>query len=197
MANLAYIDDSNLCKNNYYHALATEYVPNPPPTKLPQLITLASPTPVPVDSTLHLMPLSPTTIPRLQPSESAWPMVIPNARWPAPLLHWHPHSLQQECRGMSCLPSLIPSSAWGRLPTKDATSFLPRPPSLSTTPMAIPFSQAGGMRLDRASGTSLSPLRPRTHRMHPLPQCLSLPARCHLRFLCQLPLSCLGPHQPQ
>jgi hypothetical protein len=32
MANLAYIDDSNLCKNNYYHALATEYVPNPPPT---------------------------------------------------------------------------------------------------------------------------------------------------------------------
>jgi hypothetical protein len=32
MANLAYIDDSNLCKNNYYHALATEYVPNPSPT---------------------------------------------------------------------------------------------------------------------------------------------------------------------
>jgi hypothetical protein len=33
MANLAYID-SNLCKNNYYHALATKYVPNPPPTTL-------------------------------------------------------------------------------------------------------------------------------------------------------------------
>jgi hypothetical protein len=31
MANLAVIDDHNLCKNNYYHALASEYVPNPPP----------------------------------------------------------------------------------------------------------------------------------------------------------------------
>jgi hypothetical protein len=192
MANLAYIDDSNLCKNNYYHALATEYIPNPP--QLPQLITLASLTLVPVDSASHLTPLSPTTIPRLQPSESTWPSVT---RWPVPLLHWHPHSLQQQCQGMSCLPSLIPSSAWDRFPTKDATSFLPRPPSPSTTPMAIPFSQAGRMRLDHASGTSLSPLRPPTHRMRPLPQCLSLPARHHLRLLCQLPLSCLGPCQPQ
>jgi hypothetical protein len=30
-ANLAVIDNSNLCKNNYYYALASEYVPNPPP----------------------------------------------------------------------------------------------------------------------------------------------------------------------
>ncbi len=33
MANIVYCDDSNLCKNNYYYALATEFVPNPPPTK--------------------------------------------------------------------------------------------------------------------------------------------------------------------
>jgi hypothetical protein len=31
MAKLAVTDNSNLCKNNYYYALASEYVPNPPP----------------------------------------------------------------------------------------------------------------------------------------------------------------------
>jgi hypothetical protein len=31
MANAVYCNDSNLCKNNYYYALATEFVPNPPP----------------------------------------------------------------------------------------------------------------------------------------------------------------------
>jgi hypothetical protein len=31
MANLAVTDDSNLCKNNYYYALASEYVSNPSP----------------------------------------------------------------------------------------------------------------------------------------------------------------------
>ena len=30
MANLAVADNFNLCKNNYYYALASEYVPNPP-----------------------------------------------------------------------------------------------------------------------------------------------------------------------
>ncbi len=27
-----YCNDSNLCNNNYYYSLATEFVPNPPPT---------------------------------------------------------------------------------------------------------------------------------------------------------------------
>jgi hypothetical protein len=31
MANLAVTDNFNLCKNNYYYALASEYLPNPPP----------------------------------------------------------------------------------------------------------------------------------------------------------------------
>ncbi len=31
MVNLAVTNNSNLCKNNYYYALASEYVPNPPP----------------------------------------------------------------------------------------------------------------------------------------------------------------------
>jgi hypothetical protein len=32
MANVLYCNDSNLCKNNYNYALATEFVSNPPPT---------------------------------------------------------------------------------------------------------------------------------------------------------------------
>jgi hypothetical protein len=32
MANTVYCNNSNLCKNNYYYALATEFAPNPPPT---------------------------------------------------------------------------------------------------------------------------------------------------------------------
>jgi hypothetical protein len=32
MANVVYCKNSNLCKNIFYYALATEFVPNPPPT---------------------------------------------------------------------------------------------------------------------------------------------------------------------
>jgi hypothetical protein len=32
MANVVYCNNSNLCKNNYYYALATEFAPNPPPS---------------------------------------------------------------------------------------------------------------------------------------------------------------------
>ena len=32
MANLVYCNNSNLCKNNYYYALATEFIPHPPTT---------------------------------------------------------------------------------------------------------------------------------------------------------------------
>ena len=32
MANLAITDDYNLCKNNFYYALASESIANPPPT---------------------------------------------------------------------------------------------------------------------------------------------------------------------
>jgi len=55
---------------------------------------------------------------------------------------------------MSCLPSLIPSLAWGHLPILVAKLCSSKHQSQSTTPMAIPFSQAGGTRLDHASGTS-------------------------------------------
>ena len=61
MANLVVIDNSNLCKNNYYYALASEYVPNPP--LIFHLVTLALPTLAPAASTLLPTPQSPTTIP--------------------------------------------------------------------------------------------------------------------------------------
>jgi hypothetical protein len=32
MANIVYCNNSNLCKNIHYYTLATEFVPNPPPT---------------------------------------------------------------------------------------------------------------------------------------------------------------------
>ena len=35
MANLAVIDNFNSCKNNYYYALTSESIPNPPPNILP------------------------------------------------------------------------------------------------------------------------------------------------------------------
>ncbi len=174
MANLVYCNDSNLYKNNYYYTLATELVPNLSP--LYRLITQALPTLVPVASTSRPTPQLPTTTPKLRLLESAWPTVAPNAWWPVPPLHQHPLFLQQRCRGMSCLPSPIPSLAWGHLPTKIAKLFLLGPQSQSTTQMAIPSSQTGGMRLARTSGTFLSPPRPQTLRMQPLPQLLSLPS---------------------
>ncbi len=41
MGNLAVTDNSNLCKNNYYYALASEYVPNPPPHIPPSHTSIA------------------------------------------------------------------------------------------------------------------------------------------------------------
>ncbi len=63
MANVVYCDDSNLCKNNYYYALATEFVTISP--LIYRLITQALPTLAPVAFTLHPMPQLPTTTPKL------------------------------------------------------------------------------------------------------------------------------------
>jgi hypothetical protein len=161
MANVVYCDNSNLCKNNYYYTLATEFVPNPPPLSY-RLITQTLLIPAPVATTSRLMPQSPTTTPRLQPLESRWLAVAPNAWWPVPPLHQQqqPLFLQQLCWGMPCLTSPIPSLAWGCLLTKIAQSSLHTPQSQSTTQMAIPPSQGGRMKLVRISGTFLSPTRP-------------------------------------
>ncbi len=130
-----------------------------------QLIIQASPIPAPKVTTLHSMPQSPTITPRLQPLESAWPMVTPNSWWPASPLHRQLLYLQQLCCGMSCLTSPIPSLAWAHLPTKTAQLSLHKPQSQSTTQTAIQSSQAGRMRLVRVSGIFLSPPRPLTPRM--------------------------------
>jgi hypothetical protein len=42
MANLAVTDNFNLCKNNYYYALASEYAPNPPPNIQPSHTGIAN-----------------------------------------------------------------------------------------------------------------------------------------------------------
>ena len=133
--------------------------------------------------TLHPMPQSPTITPRLQPFESAWPMVAPNAQWPAPPLHLQLLYLQQLCWGMSCLTSSTPSLAWAYLPTKIAQLSLHKLQSQSTTQTAIQSSQAGGMRLAHVSGIFLSPLRLLTPRMQPVPQLLGRPSQLLLHFL--------------
>jgi hypothetical protein len=115
MANIVYCN--NLCKNNHYYTLATEFVPNPPP----------------------MLPAHHTGI---ADSGSNWHYFAPDA----PVANYNPqaptvgvcvangHSkclvasatlasataLRQLCRGMSCLTSTIPSSACDHLPTMTA-----------------------------------------------------------------------------
>jgi hypothetical protein len=98
---------------------------------------------------------------------------------------------------MSCLPSRIPSLAWDLFLTNDAPLFLPRQQSQSTIPMDIPFFQAGGIRLNRASGTSLSPRRPQPPRTQPPSQRLCQPSRHHHCLLSHHPLSTCIPCQLQ
>jgi hypothetical protein len=140
MANVVYWDNSNLCKNNYYYALATEFVPNRPLLHF-QLIIQASPILAPMVTTSLSMPQLPTATPRLQPLKSAWPTVAPNARWPVPPLHLQPLYLRQLQQGMSCLISPIPSLAWAHLPTK--TAYTNHSHSLPPRWPSNPFRLAG------------------------------------------------------
>jgi hypothetical protein len=146
------------------------------------LVTQASPIPAPMATTLRPMPQLPTTTPRPQPLESAWPMVAPNAQWPAPPLHLQPRYLRKLQRGMSCLTSPILSSTGDHLPTKTARSSSQKQQSQSTTQMAIQSSQAGKMRLVCGYGIFLSPLRLLTPRMQPVPQRLGRPSQLLLHF---------------
>jgi hypothetical protein len=129
--------------------------------------------------------------------EPAWPTVALNARWPVPLLHWQPLFHQQLCQGMSCLTSSIPSLAWAHLPTKIVKWTLHKLQSQSTNQTAIPFSQAGKMRLLLISGTFLSPPRPLTLRKQPVPQLLSCQSQLLLCFLLHHPVPRDCPHHPQ
>ncbi len=125
------------------------------------------------------------------------PMVSLNAWWPVPLLHWHLHSLKQQCWDMLCLPSRIPSLVWDLLLTKDAPLSLPRQQSLSTILMDISFFRAGNRRLDHASGTSLSPRRSQPPRLRPLSQRHWKPSRHHHRVLSHHSLAPFGPCPPK
>ena len=124
-------------------------------------------------------------------------MASPIAWWPAPLLHRHLHSFNQQCSDMLCLPSCIPSLVWDLLLTKDAPLSLPRQQSLSTIPMDIPFFQAGARRLDHTSGTSLSPRRSQPPRLRPLSQCHWKPSPHHHGVLSQHSLAPFGARLPK
>jgi hypothetical protein len=136
-------------------------------------------------TTLRPMPQLPTITSRLRLLESAWPTVTPNTWWLVPPLHLQP--LYLLCWGVSCLTSPIPSLAWACLPTKTAQLSLHEPQSQSTTQTAIQSSQAGRMRLVCISGIFLSPPRPLTSRMQPVPKLLGCPSQILLCFLLHQP----------
>ena len=190
MANLAVTDDSNLCKNNYYYALASEYVRIPP--LIFHLATLALPTLVPAASTSLPTPQLPITTPSPQRLASVLPMVAPNTRWPAPLSPRHPPSLRRQCQDILCRPSRTPSSAWVPLLTTDAPLSSPPPMSWSTIPMDIQSLQAGVSKMARASGTSRSPNKEHKPRLRLPSQHRWEPSRRHpcnrrLRHSCPSP----------
>ena len=148
MANLAVTDNLNLCKNNYYCALASEYIPNPPPHIPPSHTGIADSG----ASSFYFAPDAPVAnYNSLAPTIGVY---FANG-----LPKRHLYSLKQQCWDMLCLRSRIPSLGWVLLLTKDAPLSLPQQQSLSTILMDIPFLQAGTSRLARASGTSLSPKR--------------------------------------
>jgi hypothetical protein len=175
MANVVYCDNSNLCKNNYYYALVTEFVPNPPPPTLPAHHTGITNSGsnghyfVPDAPVANYNPQAPTVGVHLANGcpeclVASATLVSATALPPAASLgHVMPNT-----------PHTLISSA--RLPTKTAQSSLHKPQSQSTTQMAIQFSQAGRMRLVRVSGIFLSPPRPLTPRMQPVPQRLGRPS---------------------
>jgi hypothetical protein len=194
MENLVYCDDINLCKNNYYYALASDFVPNPSPT-LPALHTGIADSRT---SGFYFAPGVPVSnynpcAPR--PLVSAWQMGTLNTWWPAPPLHWHPLFPQQQCRDMSCPLFPIPSSAWGHLLTKAETLSSPRQQSWSTTLMAIPSSPDGRMKPALVSGISPSRLMPQTLKIVPALQLNVLPPLHPLLPKCKPPLSCHLPHR--
>jgi hypothetical protein len=166
MANVVYCNDSDLCKNCYYYALATEFVPNPPPT----------------------LPVHHTSI---ADSGSNGCYIAPNA----PVANYNPQAQTGGVRvangcperlvaratlaSATALPpaallghvmqaSPILSLAWACLPTKIAQLSLHKSQSQSTTQTVIQSSQAGRMRLVPISGIFLSPPWPLTPRMRPV-----------------------------
>jgi hypothetical protein len=187
MANVVYWDNSNLCKNNYYYALATEFVPNPPPT----------------------LPAHHTGIAN---SGSNGHYFAPDA----PVANYNPQAPTIGVRVANYCPKCLVASATvssatalppvaslghvmpnflhtliglGLFANQDSQSSLHKPQSQSTTQMAIQSSQAGRMRLIHVSGIFLSPPRPLTPRMRLVPQLLGHPSQLLLRFVHHHPVS--------
>jgi hypothetical protein len=181
MANLAVTDNSNLCKNNYYNALASEYVPNPPPHIPPSHTGIADSG----ASSFYFAPNAPVTnYSSLAPKIGVRVANGLPERWvAAPFSHRHLPSLKRQCQDMLCRPSCTPSSAWVPLLTKDAPLSSPQQQSLSTIPMVILSLQVGASKQVRASGTSRSPNTEQPPRLRPPSQHRWKPSRHHHRAL--------------
>jgi hypothetical protein len=160
MANLAITDNLNLCKNNYYYALTSEFAPTPPQNILPSHTGIA-------DSgatVFYFAPDAPVT--SYNPQAPTVGVRVANGRpersVASATLASVP-SLPQASMTGHVMPA-FPHTLIGLGPFADlglvAKLCSPNHQSQSITPTAIPFSQAGGMKLDHASGTSRSPRKP-------------------------------------
>ncbi len=193
MANVVYCNDSNLCENNYYYALVTEFVPNSPPT------LLAHHTGITTSSSSGFYFAANAPVANYNPQAPTVGVRMANGCPKRSLA----------CATLSLATSLPPAALLGHVmpyfshnliglgpfANQDYTLFLHRPQSQSTTQMVIPSSLVGGMRLACISGTFVSPLRPQILRMQPLPQLLSLPSQLLLCFLRHHPVSRDCPHR--
>ncbi len=149
-----------MCKNYYYYALTSESVPTPPPNILPSHTGID-------DSgatDFYFAPDAPVTNYNAQTPTvgvrvaNGWPerSVVSATLASVP-------SLPQAAMSGHVIPS-FPHTLIGLGPFADlGCNFFFTKTSVAVTSMAIPFSQAGGTRLDHASGTYRSPRKP--HRL--------------------------------
>ncbi len=168
------------------------------PPLLSYLVTLASPTPVPVASTLLLMPQSPTTTPRPPTVRVRVANGCPECSVASATLA--SASLFPQAAMLGHVMPSFPYTLIGLGPFADQGCNIIFTKTAVTVYHPDGHPILSGWRdetLDRASGTSLSPWRHQTHRMWPQSKRLSHPSRHHCPVLRQHLLSCHGPRQPQ
>jgi hypothetical protein len=195
MANVIYCNDSNLCKNNYYYALVTEFVPNLPP----------------------MLPAHHTGI---ADSSSIGPYLVPNA----PVANCNPQALAVVVCVANCLPkrlvaSGILASATALPPAASLGHVMPNFPHtliglglfadqdctiiFTQTTVAVYHSDGhlilSGWRDETGLHLWYFPLTTKAAnpRMQPVRQLLCCPSQLLLCFLCQIPVSHNCPNNPQ
>jgi hypothetical protein len=195
MANVVYCDNSNLYKINYYYALVTEFVPNPPPTLPAHHRGIAN-------------------------SGSNGHYFVPNA----PVANYNPQALTVEvCVANGCPKRLVASATLASATTLPPAALsghvMPNFPHtlISLGPFTnqdctIIFTQTAVTVYHPDGHPILSgwqdeaglrlwhfplPTEAANPRMQPVPQLLCHPSQLLLRFLCHHPVSHNCPHHPQ